>query len=78
MYNVRNKRKEGRRVNKKKKVTLFLDTDTISKLEAIANVVAAGSNKSFAVRYLAKEAYEKLKLDEQRLAEQRVLSEQGD
>ena len=69
MYNIHiPNKKGGRRVNKKKKVTLFLDTDTIRKLEAIADQIAAGSNKSFAVRYLAKEAYEKLGLDKQRLA----------
>lgn len=41
--------------SEKKKVTLFLDTDTLARLELIAASISAGSNKSLAVRYLAKE-----------------------
>ena len=41
--------------NEKKKVTLFLDTETLSRLEFIAESIQAGSNKSYAVRCLAKE-----------------------
>ena len=46
--------------NKKKKVTLFLDTDTLIILELVGNNVIGSANKSGAVRYLAKE-YEKNK-----------------
>jgi hypothetical protein len=44
--------------SKKKKVTLFLDTDTLAILEKVSYDLDRGSNKSGAVRFLAKE-YEK-------------------
>ena len=45
----------------KRKVTLFLDTETLERLDAIANQILAGSSKSNAVRFLAKEYEEKSK-----------------
>ena len=45
--------------NEKKKVTLFLDTETLNRLADIAENLQAGSNKSYAVRFLAKEYNDK-------------------
>ena len=45
--------------NEKKKVTLFLDTETLNRLADIAENLQAGSNKSYAVKFLAKEYNDK-------------------
>lgn len=49
--------------NVKKKVTLFLDTDTLQRLNKISEQLNGNGNKSMAVRFLAKE-YEKRLQDE--------------
>ena len=48
--------------NKKKKVTMFLDTNTLLVLESVAQAELCSGSKSAAIRYLARE-YERKNKD---------------